>query len=263
MTLLTAGILIIGDEVLSGRTQDTNSNFIAKNLTSSGIKLEEIKIIQDHKNHIINSVKLFSENYNYVFTTGGIGPTHDDVTAESISKAFNVELEINEEAYKILEDYYKELGSEFNDVRQRMARIPKGASLIKNDISAAPGFNIENVYVFAGIPKVMRFMLHEALKTIDKKDKVINSTIQVSAPEGEIAKILEKTVKEMAGKEYSFLKTKLAEVLINEITPVGKEIQKLLKDKSHLKNILKKGTEKANIIAEENLKNIREKVGLI
>jgi len=211
MSLFTAGILIIGDEILSGRTQDTNANFIAKNLTSSGIKLEEIRVIQDDKKIIIDSVKFFSEKYNYVFTTGGIGPTHDDVTAESVSKAFNVELEINEEAYKILEDYYKELGSEFNDVRQRMARIPKGASLIKNDISAAPGFNIENVYVFAGIPKVMRSMLDEALKTIDKKDKVINSTIQVSAPEGEIAKILEKTIEKNTNVSigsYPFYNTK-------------------------------------------------------
>ena len=181
-----ASVLIIGNEILSGRTIDKNFNFIASKLNEHGISISESRTVSDNEQEIINAINELRKKYNYVFTTGGIGPTHDDVTAESISKAFNVELEINEEAYKILEDYYKELGSEFNDVRQRMARIPKGASLIKNDISAAPGFNIENVYVFAGIPKVMRFMLHEALKTIDKKDKVINSTIQVSAPEGEI-----------------------------------------------------------------------------
>ena len=191
-----ASVLIIGNEILSGRTIDKNFNFIASKLNEHGISISESRTVSDNEKEIINAINELRKKYNYVFTTGGIGPTHDDVTAESISKAFNVELEINEEAYKILEDYYKELGSEFNDVRQRMARIPKGASLIKNDISAAPGFNIENVYVFAGIPKFMRFMLHEALKTIDKKDKVINSTIQVSAPEGEIAKILEKTVEE-------------------------------------------------------------------
>tara|TARA_Y100000022_G_scaffold125309_1_gene108521 strand:+ start:1433 stop:2206 length:774 start_codon:yes stop_codon:yes gene_type:complete len=191
-----ASVLIIGNEILSGRTIDKNFNFIASKLNEHGISISESRTVSDNEQEIINAINELRKKYNYVFTTGGIGPTHDDVTAESVSKAFNVELEINKEAYKILEDYYKELGSEFNDVRQRMARIPKGASLIKNDISAAPGFNIENVYVFAGIPKVMRFMLHEALKTIDKKDKVINSTIQVSAPEGEIAKILEKTVKE-------------------------------------------------------------------
>ena len=174
-----ASVLIIGNEILSGRTIDKNFNFIASKLNEHGISISESRTVSDNEQEIINAINELRKKYNYVFTTGGIGPTHDDVTAESVSKAFNVELEINKEAYKILEDYYKELGSEFNDVRQRMARIPKGASLIKNDISAAPGFNIENVYVFAGIPKVMRFMLHEALKTIDKKDKVINSTIQV------------------------------------------------------------------------------------
>ena len=200
-----ASVLIIGNEILSGRTIDKNFNFIASKLNEHGISISESRTVSDNEQEIINAINELRKKYNYVFTTGGIGPTHDDVTAESVSKAFNVELEINKEAYKILEDYYKELGSEFNDVRQRMARIPKGASLIKNDISAAPGFNIENVYVFAGIPKVMRFMLHEALKTIDKKDKVINSTIQVSAPEGEIAKILEKTVKENTDVNLSLI----------------------------------------------------------
>ena len=112
MSLFTAGILIIGDEILSGRTQDTNANFIAKNLTLSGIKLEEIKIIQDQKNIIVDSVKLFSKKYNYVFTTGGIGPTHDDITSESISEAFNKKYEINKEAFNILKKYYPE--GEFN-----------------------------------------------------------------------------------------------------------------------------------------------------
>ena len=144
-----ASVLIIGNEILSGRTIDKNFNFIASKLNEHGISISESRTVSDNEQEIINAINELRKKYNYVFTTGGIGPTHDDVTAESISKAFNVELEINEEAYKILEDYYKELGSEFNDVRQRMARIPKGASLIKNDISAAPGFNIENVYVLS------------------------------------------------------------------------------------------------------------------
>jgi len=108
-TKFNAAILIIGNEILSGRTQDTNSNFIAKNLTSSGIKLEEIKIIQDHKNHIINSVKLFSKNYSYVFTTGGIGPTHDDITSECVAEAFNKKYEMNKEAFNILKKYLGEI----------------------------------------------------------------------------------------------------------------------------------------------------------
>ena len=151
--------------------------------------------MSDSEEEIINAINELRKRFKYVFTTGGIGPTHDDVTAASIAKAFNVKLEVNNEAYKILEDYYNNLGTEFNDIRQRMARIPKGAKLIKNQISAAPGFNIENVYVFAGIPKVMKSMLDETLKGIEKKDKINKSTIVVDSPEGEIAKILEKTIK--------------------------------------------------------------------
>jgi Predicted nucleotide-utilizing enzyme related to molybdopterin-biosynthesis enzyme MoeA len=162
MTLLTAGILIIGDEVLSGRTQDTNSNFIAKNLTLSGIKLEEIKIIQDHKSHIINSVKLFSENYSYVFTTGGIGPTHDDITSECVAKAFNKKYEINKEAFNILEKYYRR--GEFNESRQRMAKMPSDVQLIYNPMTAAPGFILNNVYVLPGVPKIMEVMFIDILK---------------------------------------------------------------------------------------------------
>ena len=206
-----ASVLIIGNEILSGRTIDKNFNHIASKLNEHGISISESRIISDNEQEIINAINELRNKYKYVFTTGGIGPTHDDVTAESVSKAFKVKLEINKEAYKVLEDYYIKLGSEFNDVRQRMARIPAGASLIKNDISAAPGFNIENVYVFAGIPKVMRSMLEEALKTIDKKDKVINFTVQVDAPEGEIAKILEKTIEKNTNVSigsYPFYNTK-------------------------------------------------------
>ena len=150
MTLLTAGILIIGDEILSGRTQDTNGNFIAKNLTSSGIKLEEIKVIQDKKNIIIDSVKLFSKKYTYGFTTGGIGPTHDDITSESIAEAFNKKYGINKEAFNILEKYYPE--GEFNKSRQKMTIMPEGAELIYNPVTAAPGFKIKNVFVLPGVP---------------------------------------------------------------------------------------------------------------
>ena len=152
MSLFTAGILIIGDEILSGRTQDTNANFIAKNLTSSGIKLEEIRVIQDDKKIIIKSVKSFSEKYNYVFTTGGIGPTHDDITSESIAEAFNKNYETNLEAYKILEKYYPE--GDFNISRQRMAKMPSDVDLIYNPMTAAPGFKINNVFVLPGVPKM-------------------------------------------------------------------------------------------------------------
>jgi len=166
MTLLTAGILIIGDEILSGRTQDTNGNFIAKNLTLSGIKLEEIKVIQDKKNIIIDSVKLFSKKYTYVFTTGGIGPTHDDITSESIAEAFNKKFEINKESFNILEKYYPE--GEFNKSRQRMTKMPKDAQLIYNPMTAAPGFILKNVFVLPGVPKIMEVMFINVLKNLKK-----------------------------------------------------------------------------------------------
>ena len=185
MTLLTAGILIIGDEVLSGRTQDTNSNFIAKNLTSSGIKLEEIKIIQDHKNHIINSVKLFSKNYSYVFTTGGIGPTHDDITSECVAEAFNKKYEMNKEAFNILEKYYPE--GEFNESRQRMAKMPSDVQLIYNPMTAAPGFILNNVYVLPGVPKIMEVMFINVLKNIKKGKPKKVVTINTNLYESKIA----------------------------------------------------------------------------
>ncbi len=189
MTLLTAGILIIGDEVLSGRTQDTNSNFIAKNLTSSGIKLEEIKIIQDQKNHIISSVKLFSEKYSYVFTTGGIGPTHDDITSQSIAEAFNKKYEINKEAYKILEKYYTD--GEFNESRKRMTKMPSDVQLIYNPITAAPGFILNNVYVLPGVPKIMEVMFINILKNLKKGKPKKIITINTNLYESKLAPFLD------------------------------------------------------------------------
>ena len=188
MTLFTAGILIIGDEILSGRTQDTNANFIAKNLTLSGIKLEEIKVIQDQKNIIVDSVKLFSKKYNYVFTTGGIGPTHDDITSESISEAFNKKYEINKEAFNILKKYYPE--GEFNKSRQRMTMMPKDAQLIYNPMTAAPGFILKNVFVLPGVPKIMEVMLINVLKNLKKGKPKKITTVNTNLYESKIAPFL-------------------------------------------------------------------------
>ena len=188
MSLFTAGILIIGDEILSGRTQDTNANFIAKNLTLSGIKLEEIKVIQDQKNIIVDSVKLFSKKYDYVFTTGGIGPTHDDITSESISEAFNKKYEINKEAFNILKKYYPE--GEFNKSRQRMTMMPKDAQLIYNPMTAAPGFILKNVFVLPGVPKIMEVMLINVLKNLKKGKPKKIMTINTNLYESKIAPFL-------------------------------------------------------------------------
>jgi len=188
MSVLTAGILIIGDEILSGRTQDTNANFIAKNLTSSGIKLEEIRIIQDQKKIIIDSVKLFSKKYNYVFTTGGIGPTHDDITSESLAETFNKKYEINSEAFYILEKYYAK--GEFNISRQKMAKMPTDVELIYNPMTAAPGYKINNVYVLPGVPEIMELMFINVLKNLKKGKPKKITTINTDLYESKIAPFL-------------------------------------------------------------------------
>ena len=189
MNILNAGIIVIGDEILSGRTQDTNSNFIAKKLINSGIKLEEIKIIHDEKNIIVKNVLDFHRKYNYVFTTGGIGPTHDDITSESIAFAFNQKYCFHSKAYKILEEYYPK--GEFNEGRQKMAKMPEKAKLLFNPLTAAPGFKIKNVYVLPGVPEIMQKMFLNLLENIKKGPPKKTITIKINLYESLIAKHLE------------------------------------------------------------------------
>ena len=185
MSSFTAGIIVIGDEILSGRTQDSNSNFIAKNLLKEGIKLEEVVVIKDDKKTIIDRVTNYSQKYSYVFTTGGIGPTHDDITSESISEAFNLEYEVNKEAFNILDNYYPK--GEFNESRQRMAMMPNGSELILNPMTAAPGFNIKNVYVLPGVPEIMQIMFLELIKKLKKGKPKLVITINTNLYESKIA----------------------------------------------------------------------------
>ncbi len=185
MNSITAGIIIIGDEILSGRTQDKNLNFISKNLLKEGIKLEEVVVIQDNKEIIIDRVLNYSKKYSYVFTTGGIGPTHDDITSESISTAFNLEYTINPDAFKILDNYYPK--GEFNKSRQRMAMMPVGSELILNPMTAAPGFKIKNVYVLPGVPEIMQIMFIELLKKLKKGKPKTVKTINTNLYESKIA----------------------------------------------------------------------------
>jgi len=185
MSSFTAGIIVIGDEILSGRTQDSNSNFIAKNLLKEGIKLEEVVVIKDDKKTIIDTVINYSQKYSYVFTTGGIGPTHDDITSESISEAFNLEYEVNKDAFKILDNYYPK--GEFNESRQRMAMMPNGSELILNPMTAAPGFNIKNVYVLPGVPEIMQIMFLELIKKLKKGKPKLVITINTNLYESKIA----------------------------------------------------------------------------
>lgn len=185
MSSYTAGVIVIGDEILSGRTQDTNSNFIADKLTKEGIKLEEILVIQDVKEIIKENVINFSSKYSYVFTTGGIGPTHDDITSESISEAFQLNCETNIQAFEVLNNYYPE--GEFNESRQRMAKMPVGSELILNPMTAAPGFKIKNIFVLPGVPEIMQVMFLELIKTLKKGKAKLITTINTNLYESKIA----------------------------------------------------------------------------
>ena len=185
MSNFTAGVIIIGDEILSGRTQDTNSNYIAIELVKAGIKLEQIKTIHDNQKTIIDTVKEFHKLYTYVFTTGGIGPTHDDITSESIAIAFNKEFCFHQEAFKILEEYYPK--GEFNEGRKKMAKMPASSQLILNPLTVCPGFRIENVFVLPGVPEIMRKMFVEVLKNIEKGEPKKNITINTNLYESLIA----------------------------------------------------------------------------
>ena len=190
MSSFTAGIIVIGDEILSGRTQDSNSNFIAKILLKEGIKLEEVVVIKDDKKTIVDRVINYSEKYSYVFTTGGIGPTHDDITAEAISNCFHTPLLLRDDAVDLLAKNYKNGKKDLNAARLRMARIPKGAKLIKNKISGAPGFIIKNVFVMAGVPQVFEVMVQEIISDIKSAAPILSKTIRVFKKESEISEKL-------------------------------------------------------------------------
>ena len=182
---INAAIIIIGNEILSGRTQDTNTSTLATWLNSLGVKVEEVRIIPDVEETIINSVNLLRKQNNYVFTSGGIGPTHDDITSESISKAFQLPYEKHEEGYKILEAYYKQ--GEFNDGRQKMIWMPRGANLILNPTSGAPGFYVENVFVLPGVPSILKSMLGGIKNKIIGGNPIISHTISLRTFESHIA----------------------------------------------------------------------------
>ena len=185
---VNAAIIIIGNEILSGRTQDVNSSTIALWLNSLGVKVQEVRVIPDVEGVIVKTINVVRKKNNYVFTTGGIGPTHDDITAKSISKAFNVKYEVNKKAYKILENYYKQ--GEFNEGRQKMAWTPSQAKLISNPSSGAPGFIIGNVYCLPGVPSILKSMLGGLNNLISGGKPIISHTINLRTVESEIAKSL-------------------------------------------------------------------------
>ena len=188
MTNPTAAMIVISDEILSGRTRDANMFNLAGKLTNHGINLSEVRVISDNPTEIIVAVNETRKKYDYVFTSGGIGPTHDDITAQSISKAFNLEYEIHKEAFKILEAYYKV--GEFNEGRQKMVWMPRNANLILNPTSGAPGFNIENVFCLPGVPSILKSMLGGLKNKIVGGDPILSHTISLKTVESEIAQSL-------------------------------------------------------------------------
>jgi len=202
-----AAIIVIGNEILSGRTQDVNVAFLSKWLNELGVKVTEVRIIEDKEETIIKCIKGIKKNFKYIFTTGGIGPTHDDITSKSISKAFKLKYEFHKEAYNILEKYY---GPEkFSEGRKKMAKMPKKSSLIYNPSSGAPGFIVENVYCLPGVPSILKSMVSGLKDKIVGGKKIVSKTISIQAVESEIAKSLgdvQKRFKDIEIGSYPFFR---------------------------------------------------------
>ncbi len=183
----TAAMLVIGDEILSGRTRDANAHHLAQVLNRVGIRLCEIRVVPDELDRIVEAVNELRRRYDHVFTSGGIGPTHDDITADAVARAFGVPLDVRADARAILEAHYAESGYQLNEARLRMARIPEGAELIENPVSAAPGFSLGNVHVMAGVPAIFRAMLESLLPRLAGGPPVLTRSFRVEAPEGDLA----------------------------------------------------------------------------
>ena len=237
---ITAGIIIIGNEVLSGRTKDANTSTLAKWLNSLGIQIKEVRVIPDNETIIIETVNILRKKFNYIFTTGGIGPTHDDITAESISKAFSLKHDFHKEAYSILEKYYKP--GEFNEGRQKMAKMPISAKLILNPTSGAPGFYVENVYCLPGVPSILQAMIGDLKNNLVGGDPILNITISIRTVESEIAKSIteiQNKNKEVEIGSYPFFRAgKLGVAIVlrstnqSQIDKCNLEIIKFVKEKN-------------------------------
>ena len=188
--VVTAAIIVIGDEILSGRTKDKNIGYIAEHCTNIGIQLQEVRIVPDDEDVIVDAINTLRARYSYVFTTGGIGPTHDDITADSVAKAFGVGIDVDQRALDLMMPAFKKRGVELTPARLRMARIPDGAVLVENSISTAPGFMLENVITMAGIPNIMQVMLDAVTPRLRKGRMMHSHSIDVDQPEGGIADLL-------------------------------------------------------------------------
>ncbi|MGQ3282741.1 competence/damage-inducible protein A [Bosea sp. (in: a-proteobacteria)] len=190
---VTAAILVIGDEILSGRTKDKNIGYIAEYLTNIGIELREVRVVPDVQEEIVAALNALRARYTYIFTTGGIGPTHDDITADSVAAAFGVSIDHDPRAIAMLAERFPP--DQLNEARLRMARIPAGADLIANSVSKAPGFNIGNVYVMAGVPSIMQAMLDVVAPTLQTGVKILSDTVRAGLREGDIGTALAEVAK--------------------------------------------------------------------
>ena len=186
----TAAILVIGDEILSGRTRDANMHYLAGELATKGIDLKEARIVPDVQDAIVAALNALRARYDHVFTSGGIGPTHDDITADAVAAAFGLPLHVRDDARDLLARHYDRSGLEFNEARMRMARIPEGAVLIDNPISAAPGFSMENVHVMAGVPNIFQAMVASLLPRLTGGRPLLSQTLRIERGEGSVAKPL-------------------------------------------------------------------------
>jgi molybdenum cofactor synthesis domain-containing protein len=184
--LVTAALLVIGDEILSGRTKDKNIGYVAEYLTAVGIDLMEVRVVGDEEAAIVDALNALRKRYTYVFTTGGIGPTHDDITADCVAKAFGVSIDVDPRALAILQERVASTGIEMNEARMRMTRIPKGADLVINKVSGAPGIWMDNVIVMAGVPSIMQAMLDEVAPKLKTGIRMLSETIRADAREGDI-----------------------------------------------------------------------------
>jgi molybdenum cofactor synthesis domain-containing protein len=184
--IVTAGILVIGDEILSGRTKDKNIGYIAEYLTTIGVDLREVRVVPDVEEEIIAALNALRQRYTYLFTTGGIGPTHDDITADCVAKAFGVTIDHDPRAVALLKERFDQMGTQMNEARMRMTRIPAGAELVLNKVSAAPGFWIGNVIVMAGVPSIMQAMLDYVAPKLATGAKMLSETVRADAREGDV-----------------------------------------------------------------------------
>lgn len=234
---VTAAVLVIGDEVLSGRTQDANTHYIANYLSQIGVDLREARVVPDIEAEIVAAVNALRARYSYVFTTGGIGPTHDDITADSIAKAFGVEIDEDPRALAMLSERFSQ--AELNPARRRMARIPKGAALVPNAISSAPGFWIGNVIVMAGVPSVMHAMMDTVGPQLKTGRRVLVETIAAGAiPEGAYAAGLEKIVHAHADVSIGSYPAFTSTGVRNQIVLRSREADALAQAASEVRNLI-------------------------